>query len=219
LSEDLLVLLIIAAIGVFWLERKLTRGRKRRNKHRSKRYENSHDSVVHFPRWRSEAYSQPITRTPPTLSPQLQAPPVPAAQVIQGHAYVVDGDSLRIQKTQIRLFGVDAPELDHPHGKNAKWALHNLCKGHLVRAEVINADTHGRTVARCTLPDGRDLSAEMVKQGLAIDWPKFSDGEYRELEVPNARKKMWLADARQKGRMQVWENYKIQKRTSPPAPK
>ncbi len=126
---------------------------------------------------------------------------------------------LRIQKTQIRLFGVDAPELDHPHGKNAKWALHNLCKGHLVRAEGINADTHGRTVARCTLPDGRDLSAEMVKQGLAIDWPKFSDGEYRELEAPNARKKMWLADARQKGRMQVWENYKIQKSTSPPAPK
>jgi hypothetical protein len=47
----------------------------------------------------------------------------------------------------------------------------------------------------------------MVKLGLAIDWPKFSGGRYRSLEVPDARKKMWLADARQKGRMDVWERY------------
>lgn len=52
------------------------------------------------------------------------------------------------------------------------------------------------------------LKAElMVKQGLAIDWPKFSGGAYRYLEVPDARKKMWLADARQKGRMHVWEKF------------
>lgn len=53
----------------------------------------------------------------------------------------------------------------------------------------------------------RDLSAEMVKLGLAIDWPKFSGGRYRDLEVPDARKKMWLADARQKGRMDVWAKF------------
>ena len=128
-------------------------------------------------------------------------------ETVVGRAYVIDGDSIVIQKTQIRLFGIDAPELKHPYGKKAKWALLNLCKGQEIRAKILTQDAHGRTVAHCFLGDGRDLSAEMVKQGLAIDWPKFSGGIYRELEVPDARQKMWLADARQKGRMHVWENF------------
>ncbi len=97
--------------------------------------------------------------------------------------------------------------MNHPFGKKAKWALVRLCKGHKVRAELISQDAHGRTVARCYLPDGRDLSAEMVMLGLAIDWPKYSGGVYAALETPDARKKMWLADARQKGRMHVWEAF------------
>ena len=74
-------------------------------------------------------------------------------------------------------------------------------------------DAHGRTVARCYLPDGRGLSAEMVKLGLAIDWPKFSGGQYRSLETPDARKKLWLADVRQKGRMQVWEKFEARQKS------
>lgn len=112
-----------------------------------------------------------------------------------------------IKKTQIRLFGVDAPEINHPYGKKAKWALVSLCKGQEIRAEIIEKDDHGRTVARCYLQDDRDLSAEMVKLGMAIDWPKFSGGVYRTLETADARKKLWLADARQKGRMHVWERF------------
>lgn len=131
----------------------------------------------------------------------------PAKQVLNGAAYVIDGDTITINKTQIRLFGIDAPELDHPYGKKAKWALVKLCKGHLIRAEISDEDDYGRTVAHCTLPNGQDLSAEMVKLGLAIDWPKFSGGKYEKLETPDARRKLWLADARQKGRMHVWEKF------------
>lgn len=130
---------------------------------------------------------------------------------ITGSAYVIDGDTIVIKNTQIRLFGIDAPELDHPYGKKAKWAMVALCKGHEVRATVTATDDHGRTVAKCYLPDGRDLSAELTKQGLAIDWPKFSGGEYRSLETPDARKKLWLADARQKGRIHVWEQFEARR--------
>lgn len=142
----------------------------------------------------------------------VQAAPTPAhsainAPVLQGAAYIIDGDSLKIRKTEVRLFGVDAPELNHPYGKQAKWALVNMCKGHQVRAEVVETDAHGCSVAKCYLPDGRDLSAEMVKLGLAIDWPKFSGGKYKALEVENARRKMWLADARQKGHMHLWQRF------------
>ena len=130
-----------------------------------------------------------------------------APTVLSGKAYVIDGDSLVIANQELRLFGIDAPEFDHPYGKSAKSALIKLCNGQIIRAEIIDTDIHGRKVARCTLPDGRDLSAEMVKLGLAIDWAKFSGGIYRHLEIEGARKKLWLADARQKGRMHVWEKY------------
>lgn len=138
-----------------------------------------------------------------SANPTVQA----ANPTVQGPAYVVDGDTVVIQKTQIRLFGVDAPEMEHPYGKKAKWALVSLCKGQTIRAEITDKDAYDRTVARCYLPDGRDLSAEMVKLGLAIDWPKFSGGKYGSMEVPGIRKKLWLADARQKGRMHVWEQF------------
>ncbi|MCV2894555.1 thermonuclease family protein [Lentibacter sp. XHP0401] len=138
--------------------------------------------------------------------------PAPTQKEVVGRAYVVDGDTIVIQKTQIRLFGIDAPEMNHPFGKKSKWAMVELCKGQVVRAEVTEEDAHGRTVAKCFLPDGRDLSAELVKMGLAIDWPKFSGGIYRDLEVHEARKKMWLADARQKGRMHVWEQFEARQK-------
>ena len=170
----------------------------------------------------NDLYEAP--RTPEKVSPwgtrhsrpqhqpiKRPAPPSPKP-VIAGPAYVTDGDGLRIKKTEIRLFGVDAPEFTHPYGKKAKWALLALCKGQHVRAEVIGTDDHGRTVAKCFLPDGRDLSAEMVKQGLALDWAKFSGGIYRRHEPSDARKKLWLADARQKGRMHVWEKFEARQK-------
>ncbi len=160
----------------------------------------------------------PASPAPPPGFDAQTAAPRPDRPVLNGMAYVVDGDTLTIQKTQIRLFGIDAPELDHPHGKRAKWALVGLCKGQSVRAEITAQDAHGRTVARCYLADGRDLSAEMVKLGLAIDWAKFSGGCYRALEVSGVRKKLWLGDARQQGRMHVWEQFEARKAARDEAP-
>lgn len=149
-------------------------------------------------------------RTQPRPAPIPRVAPPPEKQTIAGPAYVTDGDGLRIQKTELRLYGIDAPEFAHPYGKQAKWALVGLCKGQTVRAEIISVDNHGRTVAKCFLPDGRDLSAEMVKLGLALDWAKFSGGIYRNLETADARKKLWLADARQKGHMHLWVRFEAQ---------
>jgi micrococcal nuclease len=120
---------------------------------------------------------------------------------LRGRAWVIDGDTIDIGGTRIRLSGIDAPEMDHPCGKNAKWTLVNLCKGQEVRAVFDGDLSHDRTVASCYLPDGRDLAAEMVKAGMAIDWRKFSGGKYRGLEPDGIRKKLWRCDARQKGLM------------------
>lgn len=80
-----------------------------------------------------------------------------AAKTITGRAYIVDGDTVKIKNTQIRLFGVDAPELDHPFGIKAKWALHLMCKGHEITAVITDIDHYGRAVAACYLPDGSDV--------------------------------------------------------------
>lgn len=153
----------------------------------------------------------PKRRSPPAFNPR-GAQKLAKPKTLKGRAYIVDGDTLTLKKTQIRLFGIDAPELDHPYGNKAKWALHKLCKGHQITATITEVDHYGRTVAVCYLPDGRDISAEMVKLGLALDWPKFSKGAYAHLETVDARKKLFLADARMKGHMHVWRKFEASRR-------
>ncbi|MBK6468112.1 MAG: thermonuclease family protein [Rhodobacter sp.] len=104
--------------------------------------------------------------------------------VYQGRSWVIDGDTIDIEGTRIRLAGIDAPELEDPYGKQARSALIRLCHGAEMRAVAEGEQTHVRLVATCYLPDGRDLSAEMVKAGLAIDWPKFSSGKVGEASAP-----------------------------------
>jgi micrococcal nuclease len=125
-------------------------------------------------------------------------------QTLSGICYVVDGDTIRIGNTSLRLAGIDAPELDHPWGQKAKWELVKLCKGNIITAKIEPEMSYDRLVATCFLPDGRDLSAEMVRRGYAIDWPKFSGGKYAHLEPEGVRKKHWKAAARQRGHMHIF---------------
>jgi micrococcal nuclease len=150
----------------------------------------------------TKVIANPFPRQPPR-SATVQTTHIKIVEVreLRGRAWVIDGDTIDISGTRIRLAGIDAPEMDHPYGKNAKWTLVNMCKGQEVRAVFDGDLSHDRTVATCFLPDGRDLSAEMVKAGMAVDWPKFSRGKYAGLELPGIRKKLWRCDARQKGLM------------------
>lgn len=103
---------------------------------------------------------------------------------LKGRCWVIDGDTIVIDNVRIRLAGIDAPELDHPWGQKSKWALVQLCKGKIITAHIRPDISHDRVVADCVLPDGRDLAAELVQAGLALDWTKYSGGKYRHLETP-----------------------------------
>ena len=115
---------------------------------------------------------------------------VEATQTLSGRCHVIDGDTISIGKQKIRLAGIDAPELHNPYGKQAKWALVELCKGQNVTAKLTGETSYDRVVAKCFLDDGRDLAAEMVKLELALDIPHFPDADYKHLETPNARRKL-----------------------------
>ncbi|MGR3508093.1 MAG: thermonuclease family protein [Sulfitobacter sp.] len=82
---------------------------------------------------------------------------------MSGKCYVIDGDTIQIGKVRLRLGGIDAPEMEHPWGNKAKWELVKLCKGQTITAELEPSISYDRVVATCLLPDGKDLSAEMVK--------------------------------------------------------
>lgn len=125
----------------------------------------------------------------------------PVEKLLRGPCWVVDGDTIIIDKVRIRIAGIDAPELEHPYGQQAKWALVKLCKGQMVTARIKPELSYDRLVAECVLPDGRDLGAEMVRAGMALDWPKFSGGKYGHLETADARKRLWRASVRQRGMM------------------
>ena len=146
--------------------------------------------------------SAPIYTAPQRpAEPLRQVEEATGQQIIRGHCWVIDGDTIVINKVHIRLAGIDAPELDHRYGQKAKRAMMNLCRGQVVTAVTDGSTSHERVVATCTLDDGRDLSAEMVRIGLALDWGKHSGGRYRHLEVEGIRKKLWRVEARHKGRM------------------
>lgn len=148
--------------------------------------------------------SRPSAREWLTPGPAPYIRPAPQEpQVLRGRCWVIDGDTIVIDSVRLRLAGIDAPELDHPWGQRSKWALVQLCKGQVVTARIRPELSYDRLVAECFLPDGRDLAAELVRCGLALDWPKFSGGRYRHLEPPDARRKLWRADARQRG-MAEW---------------
>jgi endonuclease YncB( thermonuclease family) len=104
-----------------------------------------------------------------------------------GQASIIDGDTLEIHGTRIRLWGVDTPEssqlcrgedsLQYRVGAKAANELDAFIARRPVDCSPVNLDQYGRTVAVCSI-DGVDLGAWLVGSGLALDWPKYSKGKY-----------------------------------------
>lgn len=99
---------------------------------------------------------------------------------LTGQATVVDGDTLEIHGSRIRLWGIDAPEPDQllrgadslPYrcGAEAANRLDEFIARRPVRCTPRGADQFGRTVASCAVSE-TDLAGWLVAQGLALDWP------------------------------------------------
>ena len=112
------------------------------------------------------------------------------AQVLEGPARAVDGDSLEMTGARIRLFGIDAPEgrqtckrdaVAWPYGKETADRLATLIADRQVTCEQRDIDTHSRIVAVCSA-GGLDINRMMVEAGLAIALPQFSEA-YVEAEA------------------------------------
>lgn len=121
--------------------------------------------------------------------------------VTPGTADIIDGDSFRLGKDEIRLNGIDAPEYrqtcrdedgrEWTCGRSAADALRRLVSGREVACTGLDADRYGRLVARCTA-GGIELNAEMVRLGWAIAYTRHSNA-YRdeESEARRDRRGIW----------------------------
>jgi len=122
----------------------------------------------------------------------LFATPAFAAD-ISGRASVVDGDTIEISGERIRLNGIDAPESwqrctaggkEYRCGKEAAFALDEwLAKSRPTRCEFVERDRYGRMVANCFRADGLSVADWLVRSGWALDWPRYSDGEFADAQA------------------------------------
>lgn len=86
---------------------------------------------------------------------------------------VHDGDTVTVEATRIRLYGIDAPELAQAGGKPSRDYLSSLVAGERVEVIPKDIDAYGRTVAVLRLPDGRDVNALMVAAGHAWVYTQY----------------------------------------------
>ncbi|QIQ87965.1 thermonuclease family protein [Erythrobacter sp.] len=98
------------------------------------------------------------------------------AQVIEGTATVVDGDTIDMTGTRIRLAHIDAPEAKQVCEKDEQeWAcgfeataiLASLVDGQKLSCTVLEHDIYGRAVATCQTRSF-NLGTEMVRRGMAV---------------------------------------------------
>ena len=95
-----------------------------------------------------------------------------------------DGDTCRFEKAgkvlNVRFSGIDAPEADQPLGNKARDFLVKLIHGKIVRLECSGKSFDRET---CAVYMGDiDIQRELVRNGYAMDFPKYSSGKYKKDE-------------------------------------
>lgn len=114
----------------------------------------------------------------------LLAFPAYSGELLAGRASVIDGDTIEIHGTRIRLEGIDAPESRQTCvaketsevvrcGQKAAFFLADLLAEHAVICTEAGKDRYGRPLAHCEV-EGQDVGAAMVSAGWALAFVRYS---------------------------------------------
>jgi endonuclease YncB( thermonuclease family) len=123
------------------------------------------------------------------------------SQIISGKVVkIIDGDTFLLKSNdgifKIRLYGVDAPELDQYYGKEAKRLIENLSYEKQVTAYVRYNDPYGRLVGKVILDDGSVLNEILIVNG-AVWWYRHYSKNEKVFQV--------LEEYAQKNKIGLWE--------------
>lgn len=123
------------------------------------------------------------------------------ADPITGTPSVIDGDTLEIRGTRIRLHGIDAPESNQrctnsggeswPCGQRASLALADYIGRSTLTCWSRDTDRYGRVVAEC-FKGKHNANAWMVAEGWAVAYRRYSR-DYDQLEdaAKVSKKNIW----------------------------
>lgn len=122
------------------------------------------------------------------------------AEDVTGRARVLDGDTLDIGGSRVRLYGIDAPErtqlceigaVSWPCGRNAQAVLAGSTRDLEIDCRGARRDRYGRLLAVC-YAGGVDLNAMMVRGGWALAYRQYSlDYVGEEAEARAAGRGVW----------------------------
>lgn len=115
--------------------------------------------------------------------------------------YVSDGDTFHFVekgkseglKIRIRLAEVDCPESTQPFGLEAKKFVMDRINKKKVTIQKTGMDQYGRTIAHVFYGDGKNLAEELLSNGYAWHFKRYSDRQsYADLENTARLKKVGL---------------------------
>ena len=125
------------------------------------------------------------------------------SEEITGPAHVIDGDSIRIADTEIRLHGIAAPEgkqmckldgQDWRCGHAATETLSFLLIGAPIRCTWTERDQYDRVLATCYRKD-MNINAMMVGVGMALAYRQYSTIYVpQEESARSANRGLWEAE-------------------------
>lgn len=133
---------------------------------------------------------------------------------------VKDGDTVEIlmdgKPQVVRLSHIDCPEKKQPFGNNAKQFASDLCFGKKIKLSTgWKKDRNKRLLAEIILSNGKNLNKELVKNGLAWHYKKYSkNNSYDDLEKQARKLKVGLWN--DKIPTAPWEWRKSRKKSSKP---
>jgi endonuclease YncB( thermonuclease family) len=135
-----------------------------------------------------------------------------------GKVFVIDGDSIRVDGKEVRLFGIDAPEFKqtcfdsqnnkYPCGLISFEFLRKLAGGKIAECVYAEKDKYDRYLGKCSVdgPMGNaSINEELIKNGMAVIYNfTESDEKMDALEAEAKKQKLGIW----RGAFQLPKNYR-----------
>ena len=126
-------------------------------------------------------------------------------RVSDGDTCDVEIDSGKI--VRVRIYGIDAPELSQPFGRDARKYLDQRIYRQEVTVKKFYDDQYGRCVGRIQL-NGQDLALELLREGIVWHYVQYcNDQSYAIAErlARNERKGLWRGNLEGGEPIAPWE--------------
>lgn len=131
---------------------------------------------------------------------------------------IMDGDTFKLLTAdstlvKVRLANIDCPEKKQPFSARAKEFTSNAIFGKTVTISILKTDRYKRYISNVTYNDSLSLCHELVKNGLAWHFVRYSnDSTLQQLEDEAKEDKVGLWQDPKPIAPWVWRNFKKSKK-------